>query len=109
MARFKRVVTVTSGAHGKSSKRRSERGELCDGVTRPSSAGQPERSEGRCIEALPAARLRLCTRQCSRPAPCRVELFERQHQSFTERCGSPIQRFQRRPVGRIFEALGRRP
>ncbi len=31
------------------------------GTSGPSSAGQPERSEGRRIEALPAARLRLCT------------------------------------------------
>ncbi len=43
---------------------RSERSELCNGATRPSTAGQSERSADRHAEALPPARARLC---CAAP------------------------------------------
>ncbi len=42
---------------------RSERSEFCDGATRPSIAGKPERSVGRSGEALRPARTRLCRAQ----------------------------------------------
>ncbi len=53
-------ASSSDSSHLSERSERSERSELCDGATRPSTAGQSVRSTDRHAEALPPARARLC-------------------------------------------------
>jgi len=60
VARARQRASSSDSLHVSERRERSERSELCNGATRPSTAGQSVRSTDRSAEALPPARARLC-------------------------------------------------